>query len=38
VHLAVFVELFLSSLLDGTKTIESRFGLRRSAPFGRVPA
>jgi hypothetical protein len=36
VHLAVFVEPYLSFLLDGTKTIESRFGMRRSIPYGRV--
>jgi predicted transcriptional regulator len=36
VHLAVFVEPYLSLLLDGTKTIESRFGQRRSIPYERV--
>jgi hypothetical protein len=32
IHLAVFVEPYLSFLLDGTKTIESRFAMRRSIP------
>lgn len=32
-HLAVFVEPFLSFLLDGRKTIESRFSIQRRAPF-----
>jgi hypothetical protein len=36
VHLAVLVEPYLSYVLDGTKTVESRFSTRRCAPFGRV--
>ena len=36
VHLAVFVEPFLEAILDGRKTIESRFGLHRCTPFERV--
>lgn len=35
-HLAIFVEPWLSWLLDGTKTIESRWSLRRTIPFERV--
>jgi hypothetical protein len=33
-HLAVLVEPFCSWLLDGTKTIESRFSRVRCAPYG----
>lgn len=36
VHLAVFVEPWLSWLLEGTKTIESRFSVRRTIPYERV--
>jgi hypothetical protein len=36
VHLAVLVEPFLTYILEGKKTIESRFGERRSLPFERV--
>src|SRR6478609_2984704 len=36
VHLAIFVEPYLSFLLDGTKTIESRFSMRRTVPYERV--
>ena len=36
VHLAVFVEPFLSAILDGRKTIESRFALHRCAPYQKV--
>ncbi len=35
-HLAVFVEPYLSYLLDGSKTVESRFSKRPIAPHGRV--
>jgi hypothetical protein len=35
-HLAVFHEPFLTLLLDGKKTIESRFSAKRVAPYGRV--
>jgi hypothetical protein len=36
IHLAVFVEPFLGYVLDGTKTVESRFSVNRCAPFGKV--
>lgn len=36
IHLAVFVEPFLSFVLDGSKSIESRFSTKRCAPFRRV--
>jgi hypothetical protein len=36
IHLAVLIEPFLGFILDGTKTIESRFAARRFAPFGHV--
>jgi hypothetical protein len=36
VHLGVFVEPFLAAILDGRKTIESRFGVHRCTPFERV--
>ena len=36
IHLAVLVEPFLTYVLDGTKTIESRFSLRRCAPYEKV--
>ena len=36
VHLAVLVEPYLSFLLQGKKTIESRFSVKRQAPFMRV--
>jgi ASC-1-like (ASCH) protein len=35
-HLAVFSEPFLSFVLDGRKTVESRFSRARRAPFGAV--
>src|SRR5688572_23664147 len=35
-HLAVFVEPYLSYILDGSKTVESRFSTRPIAPHGRV--
>lgn len=35
-HLGVFVEPFLGAILEGRKTIESRFGVHRCAPFDRV--
>ncbi len=38
VHLGVFIEPFLDAILDGRKTIESRFGVHRTAPFERVSA
>lgn len=33
-HLAIFIEPYLSLILDGRKTIESRFARRRQAPYG----
>ena len=38
VHLGIFVEPFLAAILDGRKTVESRFGVHRCAPFDRVSA
>jgi hypothetical protein len=35
-HLAVLVEPYLSYILDGKKTVESRFSERRIAPYGSV--
>lgn len=35
-HLAVFVEPYLSYILDGSKTVESRFSVRSIAPHGRI--
>jgi hypothetical protein len=35
-HLAVFVEPFLSYVLDGSKTVESRFSVNRTEPYRRV--
>ena len=36
IHLAVFVEPYLSLLLQGKKTIESRFSVNKHAPFKQV--
>ena len=36
IHLAVFVEPFLQFVLDGTKTVESRFSANRCAPYQSV--
>jgi hypothetical protein len=36
VHLAVFIEPYLSLLLGGKKTVESRFSINRHAPFKQV--
>jgi len=36
IHLAVFVEPYLDLLLRGKKTIESRFGVNRHAPFEQI--
>jgi hypothetical protein len=33
VHVAVFIEPYLSAVLDGRKTMESRFGLTRQPPY-----
>jgi hypothetical protein len=37
-HIAVFTEPFLGHVLSGRKTIESRFSVRRTVPFGSVSA
>jgi hypothetical protein len=37
-HLGIFVEPYLTLVLEGRKTIESRFGVQRCAPHGRVSA
>jgi ASC-1-like (ASCH) protein len=36
IHLAIFVEPYLSYILNGKKTVESRFGVQRRAPYGQV--
>jgi hypothetical protein len=36
IHLAVFVEPFLQFVLDGKKTVDSRFSLNRCAPYKAV--
>jgi hypothetical protein len=36
IHLGIFLEPYLSWVLEGRKTIESRFGVQRCAPHGRV--
>ncbi|MDB5301805.1 MAG: hypothetical protein JWO87_3468 [Phycisphaerales bacterium] len=36
VHLAILVDRFLQAVLEGRKTIESRFSVFRCPPFGRV--
>ena len=36
IHLAIFVEPYLSYVLDGSKTFESRFSKNRCPPYGRV--
>jgi hypothetical protein len=36
IHLAIFGEPFLSMVLSGEKTIESRFSRNRCAPFGEI--
>jgi len=36
IHLAVFVEPYLQYVLDGKKTVESRFSVNRCAPYRRV--
>ena len=35
-HLAIFVEPYLRWILEGRKTVESRFSKRRVAPYGTV--
>jgi hypothetical protein len=38
IHLAVFIEPYLTFLLQGKKTVESRFSINKHAPFGQVQA
>jgi len=35
-HIAIFVEPFLQFVLEGKKTIESRFSINKCAPFNKV--
>ncbi len=36
IHLGIFVEPYLQFIIEGKKTIESRFSVNRCPPFGRV--
>ncbi len=36
IHLAIFVEPYLQYIIDGKKTVESRFSINRIAPFKRI--
>ena len=36
IHLAIFVEPYLQFILEGLKTVESRFSIRRCAPYNCV--
>lgn len=36
IHLAIFAEPYLSMVLSGKKTIESRFSRNRCAPYGEI--
>lgn len=36
IHLAILVEPYLQYILDGKKTVESRFSINRIAPYGEV--
>lgn len=36
IHLAIFAEPFLSMILSGEKTVESRFSRNRCAPYGEI--
>jgi hypothetical protein len=36
IHLAIFIEPFLQFVLEGRKTIESRFSMNQCAPFNKV--
>jgi hypothetical protein len=38
IHLAVFLEPFLRYVLDGSKTVESRFSVRGAPPYRRAAA
>ena len=36
IHIAIFIEPYLSYVLEGKKTVESRFGIQKRAPFCQV--
>lgn len=36
IHLAIFVEPYLKYIIEGKKTVESRFSVNRIAPFKRI--
>ena len=36
IHLAIFIEPYLQYIIDGKKTVESRFSINRIAPFKRI--
>lgn len=36
IHLAIFVEPYLTYILEGRKTVESRFGVHRTPPYGQA--
>ena len=36
IHLAIFVEPYLQYIIEGKKTVESRFSVNRIAPFKRI--
>jgi hypothetical protein len=36
IHLAIFSEPFLTYVLDGKKTVDSRFSIKRTPPYGSV--
>jgi len=36
IHLAIFVEPYLQFILEGKKTIESRFSANRAAPYNKI--
>lgn len=36
IHVAIFVEPYLTYVLEGKKTVESRFGIQKRAPYGQV--
>jgi hypothetical protein len=36
IHLAVFIEPFLTKIFQGEKTVESRFSINKISPFGKI--
>lgn len=36
IHLGIFMEPGLSAIMDGKRTVEARFGKKRSAPYGQI--